>query len=73
MEKKCCILIYKIFHALKRSEHIEQLFGTYGWSWNFIFIPDGETKTLACYSDEQRWKFWNLDFYKKLANYLENR
>lgn len=47
--------------------------GTYGWSWDFVFIPEGETKTLGCFEDEERWKFWSLDAYKKLVEYLENK
>ena len=47
--------------------------GTYGWSWDFVFIPDGEDKTLGCFPDEERWKFWSLDSYKKLVEYLEER
>lgn len=47
--------------------------GSYGWSWDFIFIPDGENKTLGCYPDNERWKFWSLDVYKQLAEYLDNK
>lgn len=47
--------------------------GTYGWSWDFVFIPDGEDKTLGCFPDEERWKFWSLDSYKKLVEYLEKK
>ncbi len=47
--------------------------GTYGWSWDFIFIPEGETKTLGCFPDDERWDFWSLDSYKKLAEYLNNK
>lgn len=47
--------------------------GTYGWSWDFIFIPDGQDKTLGCYPDEERWKFWSLESYQKLAEYLNNK
>ena len=43
--------------------------GTYGWSWDFVFIPEGENKTLGCFPDEERWKFWSLDAYKKLVEY----
>lgn len=46
--------------------------GTYGLSWDFIFIPDGEDRTLGCFPDNERWKFWSLDSYKKLAEYLDN-
>lgn len=47
--------------------------GTYGWSWDFIFIPDGETKTLGCFPDKERWKFWSLQSYAKLAEYLDKK
>lgn len=47
--------------------------GKYGWSWDFIFIPDGETKTLGNYPDEERFKFWNMDAYLKLAEFLNNK
>ncbi len=40
---------------------------------DFIFIPDGENKTLGCYPDNERWKFWSLDAYKQLAEYLDNK
>lgn len=45
--------------------------GTYGWSWDFIFIPDGEEKTLGCFEDEIRFKYWSNDAYLKLAEYLK--
>ena len=47
--------------------------GTYGWSFDFIFIPDGQDKTLGCYPNEERWKFWSLEIYEKLADYLDNK
>ena len=47
--------------------------GTYGWSWDFVFIPDGEDKTLGCFPDDERWKYWSLDSYKKLVEYLEKK
>ena len=47
--------------------------GKYGWSWDFVFIPDGKDKTLSCFPDEERWKLWNsTEAYKELAKYLEN-
>lgn len=52
--------------ALKKS-------GRYGWSWDFIFVPEGETKTLGCFPDDERWDFWSLDSYRKLALYLDNK
>lgn len=47
--------------------------GKYGWSWDFVFIPDGETKTLGCFEDDKRWKFWSLESYEKLVTYLEDK
>lgn len=37
--------------------------GEYGWSFDKIFIPQGEKKTLAEFEDDQRWKFWSNDTY----------
>ena len=48
--------------------------GEYGWGIiDHLFIPKGETKTLGCFPDEERWKFWSLDAYKKLVEYLDNK
>ena len=46
--------------------------GEFGWSWDFIFIPEGQTKTLGCFEDETRFSFWNNDAYLKLADYLKS-
>lgn len=45
--------------------------GQYGFSWDFIFIPDGYDKTMGCYPDEERCRVWNTDGYQKLADYLK--
>ena len=45
--------------------------GEYGWSWDFIFIPEGTDKTLGCFKDEERYKLWNSDGLKALASYLK--
>ena len=44
--------------------------GEYGWSYDRIFIPKGQTKTLAEFNDDERWKFWTDDAYLKLKDYL---
>lgn len=49
------------------------LSGENGWSWDFIFIPKGMDKTLACYPDDERWKFWDNSAYQQLAEYLKNK
>ncbi|MBE6139756.1 MAG: non-canonical purine NTP pyrophosphatase [Firmicutes bacterium] len=46
--------------------------GEYGWSWDFIFIPKGQTKTMANFKDEDRWNLWDNTAYLKLAEYLNN-
>jgi len=61
------------FIGITKGTIAKEKSGTYGWSWDFIFIPDGETKTLGCFPDEERWKFWSLDSYKTLAEYLDNK
>ena len=47
--------------------------GTYGWSWDFVFIPEGNDKTLGNYEDEERFKLWNMDSYQELVEYLESK
>ena len=47
--------------------------GEYGWSWDFIFIPKDQTKTMANFKDEDRWNLWNNTGYEKLAEYLNNK
>ena len=47
--------------------------GTYGWSWDFIFIPDGYDKTMGNYPDEERCLIWNTSAYQQLADYLKNK
>ena len=45
--------------------------GKYGWSWDFVFIPEGKDETLANYQDEERFTMWNMNGYGELANYLK--
>lgn len=47
--------------------------GEYGWSWDFIFIPKGQTKTMGTFKDEDRWDLWNNTAYLKLAEYLNDK
>ena len=60
-----------VFEGITKGRIATEKSGTYGWSWDFIFIPEGEEKTLGCFPDEERWNFWSVDMYKKLAKYLE--
>lgn len=61
-----------VFVGITKGKIAKEKSGTYGWSWDFIFIPDGEDKTLGNFPDKERWKFWSLDAYTELANYLNN-
>lgn len=62
-----------VFESITKGKIDKKKSGTYGWSWDFVFIPDGEEKTLGCFVDEERWEFWSRDAYKQLADYLENK
>ena len=62
-----------VFEGITKGRIATKKEGTYGWDWDFIFIPEGEKKTLGCFPDEERWGFWNLDSYRKLVEYLEKK
>jgi len=47
--------------------------GDFGWSFDKIFIPSNQEKTLAEYEDDKRWKFWSNDAYIQLKDYIENK
>jgi XTP/dITP diphosphohydrolase len=61
------------FKAITKGTIAKRKSGKYGWSWDFIFIPEGETKTLGHFNDDIRFKYWNMDAYNKLADYLKER
>lgn len=58
------------FKSITRGKIATEKSGTYGWSWDFIFIPEGKDKTLGNYPDEERFNLWNNDAYDALAKYL---
>ena len=60
-----------IFTGITKGTIAKEKSGSYGWSWYFIFIPDGEEKTLGCFNDDVRFKYWSMDAYNDLAKYLE--
>lgn len=45
--------------------------GEFGWSFDRIFVPANQDKTLAEIEDDERWKFWSTDAYLQLKNYIE--
>ena len=62
-----------VFKSITNGKIAKEKSGTYGWSWDFIFIPEGETKTLGNFDDDIRFKYWNMEGYNYLAKYLENK
>ena len=60
-----------VFEGITKGKIALEKNGTFGWSWDFIFIPEGEDKTLGCFPDEERWNFWSLDAYRNLVKHLE--
>ena len=41
-----------VFKSITRGQIATEKSGTYGWSWDFIFIPDGYDKTMGNYPDD---------------------
>ena len=62
-----------IFEGITKGRIALEKSGIFGWGLDFIFIPEGETKTLGCFPDQERWNFWCQDAYKELAKYLEKK
>jgi len=62
-----------VFKSVTKGKIAHEKSGTYGWSWDFIFIPKGQTKTMGNFKDEDRWNLWNNTGYLKLAEYLNNK
>lgn len=58
------------FVSHNKGQISEKIKGEFGWSYDKIFIPYGQSKTLAEISDEQRWKFWSNEAYLKLKDFL---
>lgn len=62
-----------VFTSITEGTIAKRKSGKYGWCWDFIFIPDGQEKTLGSFKDEERFKLWNDTGYKQLADYLSTR
>ena len=62
-----------VFKSITKGTIAKEKSGIYGWSWDFIFIPEGKDKTLGNYPDDERFHLWNTDAYHLLANYLKNK
>lgn len=62
-----------VFKSITNGTIAKTKSGEYGWSWDFIFIPEGETKTLGNFNDDIRFSYWNADGYQELAKYLNSK
>lgn len=62
-----------VFKSITKGKIAKEKSGTYGWSWDFIFIPDGYDKIMGNFPYEERCYVWNIDAYTELANYLKNK
>ena len=62
-----------VFKSITKGKIAKEKSGQYGWSWDFIFIPDGYDKTMGNYPDEERCLVWNTDAYYELAKFLKNK
>lgn len=62
-----------VFKSITKGKIAQEKSGEYGWSWDFIFIPEGYDKTFANYPDDERCYIWNTDAYKELAEFLKNK
>ncbi len=62
-----------VFEGLTKGRIDTKKSGTYGWRWEFIFIPEGENQTLGCFEEEKRGEFGSQDAYKELATYLKKK
>ncbi len=60
-----------VFKSITEGTIAKRKSGKYGWAWDFIFIPKGQTKTLGSFPDKKRFELWNDTGYIQLANYLK--
>ena len=60
-----------VFKSITEGTIAKRKSGKYGWAWDFIFIPKGQTKTLGTFPDSKRFKLWNDTGYKQLVDYLK--
>ena len=50
-----------VFKSITKGKIAKEKSGAYGWSWDFIFIPDGYDKTMGNYSDEEKTNISGAD------------
>lgn len=62
-----------VFKSITKGKIAQEKSGTYGWSWDFIFIPNGCEKTLGNFPDNERFLLWNTDAYFQLSEFLKDK
>lgn len=60
-----------VFSSITKGTIAEEESGTYGWSWDFLFIPEGKDVTLGHFDDEARFELWDDKAYIELGKYLK--
>ena len=63
----------KVFYSKTEGTIATEKSGEYGWSWDRIFIPKGQTKPMAHFNDEDRAELWAQEGYTEFAEYLKNK
>ena len=63
----------KVFYSKTNGVLAQDTSGTYGWSWDRIFIPEGHTKTMANFDDDPRATLWSDEGYIKLSRFLNEQ
>lgn len=58
------------FTTYTRGSISESVIGKNGWNFDRVFILDGDTRTMANYTDEERAKMYSHENWLNLANYL---
>jgi len=62
-----------VFKSITTGKIALEPSGSYGWGWDHIFIPDGEEKPFANFSDDERYLKWNTDAYDEIINFFKNK
>ncbi len=61
------------FNSITKGRLANTPSGEYGWGYDHIFIPNGQSKTLASFNDDERIRLWDNSGYIELAKYLTNK
>ena len=61
-----------VFSSITKGKISLEKSGQYGYSWDFVFIPEGKEKTLGNFEDLERFSLWDDSAYLKLGEYLKN-